>query len=246
MLTFTVIAQPDDETLVDQVMTLPEQGGDIGRSDSCDICLPDSRRQISRRHVEIVSQGGHYFARDWSSNGLKINEEILIRGVEGQRQLSDGDILSIGLYRLLVSKPEAVQPQEMTQPPSPPLLTDIVTSGTDSPALTDNSCFAEAPASFLGETASFTGSRQLLQSGYPAGMAEGLAGINILADEILKEFNPEHLQHILRPWKTGRFFRESWWKLYCRYYEQLQRSGEFHIRLRELSLRAGGIGRGEP
>ena len=39
----------------------------------------------------------------------------------------------------------------------------------------------------------------LSQSGYQTGISDNLAGMNALADEILREFDPEHLQHVFTP-----------------------------------------------
>ena len=287
MLTFTVIAQPDDASLSDSVLTVPEQGGDIGRSDDCKIFLPDSSRRISRRHAELVNQSGHFFIRDWSSNGLQINGESISRGVEGQQLLKDGDILSIGRYRLMVSQlnesregPKSAEKREdvsegetpsrspteyiptsssegqqhdsslVSYTTSPPLLTDAVNMKSDKNIShnieTESSFLTVTPASAMGRASLTSSSHQhfLSQSSYRAGVNENLVGMNALADEILKEFDPEHLQHVLRPWRKRFLHRASWWSLYCRYFQQIQRTGELHTKIREWSLRSGGLGRG--
>nr|WP_283777820.1 FHA domain-containing protein [Sansalvadorimonas sp. 2012CJ34-2] len=309
-MTFTVIAQPDDASLIDSVLVVPEQGGDIGRSENCEILLPDNSREISRRHAELTNHGGSYFIRDWSSNGLKVNEETMSRGVEGQQLLRDGDIVSLGKYRLLVSQPDnkpktqaaashdaayegqlepqfsqenGISPKTEKEAPvtipgeyspldnelsssttNPPLLTEAVdmeskpgrlyaSSEMSSPPYSSAACSMGSSGLSPGEllspesmssTSPVQEYRLQSQPGFQAASSEGLAGINALADEILKEFDPDHLQHILRPWRKRFLHRASWWTLYRRYHQQLQRTGELHVRLREWSLRAGGLGRG--
>lgn len=49
----------------------------IGRDNSCDIVINDSR--VSRVHANIIEQGGRYIYRDMSTNGTLINGTLLKR-----------------------------------------------------------------------------------------------------------------------------------------------------------------------
>ena len=67
-----------------------------GRHPESDIFLDDVT--VSRRHVEISNSGGQFRARDVGSlNGTYVNKELIDDGVE----LSDGDVLQIGRYKLV-------------------------------------------------------------------------------------------------------------------------------------------------
>jgi pSer/pThr/pTyr-binding forkhead associated (FHA) protein len=64
----------------------------IGRSDECDIVLPD--RQVSRYHAQITWQVDHYHVEDMGSkNGTHVNGQEL----SGPVGLGDGDEIQIAL-----------------------------------------------------------------------------------------------------------------------------------------------------
>jgi len=64
----------------------------IGRSDECDIALPD--RQVSRYHARITWQGDNYFIEDLGSkNGTHVNGHE----VQEPTALHDGDELQVAL-----------------------------------------------------------------------------------------------------------------------------------------------------
>jgi len=66
----------------------------IGRSPDCEIFLDDVT--VSRKHAVLVERGGRWFVEDQGSlNGTFVNR----RRVESA-ELSDGDELQIGKYRL--------------------------------------------------------------------------------------------------------------------------------------------------
>jgi pSer/pThr/pTyr-binding forkhead associated (FHA) protein len=66
----------------------------IGRSPDCEIFLDDVT--VSRKHAVVLERGGHWFIEDQGSlNGTFVNR----RRVESA-QLSDGDEIQIGKYRL--------------------------------------------------------------------------------------------------------------------------------------------------
>lgn len=75
----------------------------VGRSAEADITVEDSG--VSRKHLEIVRQGGHYLAVDLgSTNGSYVDGER----VDGRTELVDGSVISLGrtrlVFRLLVPK----------------------------------------------------------------------------------------------------------------------------------------------
>jgi hypothetical protein len=69
-------------------------GTTIGRSPDCPVFLDDVT--VSRKHAVVLERGGHWFIEDQGSlNGTFVNR----RRVESA-QLSDGDEIQIGKYRL--------------------------------------------------------------------------------------------------------------------------------------------------
>ncbi|HEX6689135.1 MAG TPA: FHA domain-containing protein [Solirubrobacterales bacterium] len=72
----------------------------VGRDPEADVCLDDEA--VSWHHLEIEARGGVLMATDLDSrNGTALNGEPLDR----PRRLRDGDVLTVGDYRLEVSDP---------------------------------------------------------------------------------------------------------------------------------------------
>jgi predicted component of type VI protein secretion system len=72
----------------------------VGRDPQADVCIDDEA--VSWHHLEIESRGGVLMATDLDSrNGTALNGERL----ERSRRLRDGDVLTVGDYRLEVSDP---------------------------------------------------------------------------------------------------------------------------------------------
>ena len=72
----------------------------VGRDPEADICIDDEA--VSWNHLEIENRGGVLMATDLDSrNGTALNGEPLDR----PRRLRDGDVLTLGGYRLEVSDP---------------------------------------------------------------------------------------------------------------------------------------------
>jgi predicted component of type VI protein secretion system len=72
----------------------------VGRDPEADVCIDDEA--VSWNHLEIESRGGVLMATDLDSrNGTALNGEPLDR----PRRLRDGDVLTVGDYRLEVSDP---------------------------------------------------------------------------------------------------------------------------------------------
>ena len=79
----------------------------LGRSESCDICIPDST--ISGHHCTLIQlEGGVYALRDeGSTNGTRINSEHIDEGVE--IPLNNGDIFQVGGIELLYDSGETAR-----------------------------------------------------------------------------------------------------------------------------------------
>jgi pSer/pThr/pTyr-binding forkhead associated (FHA) protein len=72
----------------------------VGRDPEADVCIDDEA--VSWHHLEIESRAGVLMATDLDSrNGTALNGEPLDR----PRRLRDGDVLTVGEYRLEVADP---------------------------------------------------------------------------------------------------------------------------------------------
>ncbi len=75
-------------------VTLVGEERDLGRDDFKQAISSTSASYISRRHLRIKSQEGHYYIEDaGSANGTRLNG-INIKG-SGRRELSDGDHINL-------------------------------------------------------------------------------------------------------------------------------------------------------
>ncbi len=78
-----------------RTLVVPPSGAVIGRSRQCDIVLDDAG--ISRRHAEIVPQGGAWVLRDLgSTNGVLVDGA----SISGEHRLADGDRIALGSSEL--------------------------------------------------------------------------------------------------------------------------------------------------
>jgi type VI secretion system protein ImpI len=85
-------------------------GGTIGRSDSNRWMLRDADRTISARHAAISFENGRFFITDTSSNGILYGSRPIGRG--NKVQISTGDRLMIGPYRIIARIDAAENPGE--------------------------------------------------------------------------------------------------------------------------------------
>lgn len=87
----------------------------IGRDKECSLTLEDTQKHVSRVHADLDLEAGTYFMTVVS----KVNP-VLVNGkrhMYGDRvALADGDMLTIGLYKLEVVMP----PAKVAAPPPPP------------------------------------------------------------------------------------------------------------------------------
>jgi len=102
-LSIRIISSPDGESISEWNKSFPEEGGEIGRAFGATMQLSDARREVSSSHAMIKKTSRGYQVLDTSTNGLFINGADRPLGKGNQSTLSDGDVLDIGRYRLLVS-----------------------------------------------------------------------------------------------------------------------------------------------
>lgn len=94
-------------------------GGTLGRSDRCDLTLPDPEMFTSSMHAEIEADRGAFRLIDRSTNGTFHNAPGTLIGKNRDVGLSDGDRLYIGDYVLRVDL-EAEDAGSGYSPPPPP------------------------------------------------------------------------------------------------------------------------------
>ncbi|MGR3780006.1 MAG: type VI secretion system-associated FHA domain protein TagH [Albimonas sp.] len=95
----------------------------VGRGEENDLALPDPERTLSKRHCVIEARGGDYVLVDLSTNGTYLNYAPERLG-EAPMPLSDGDVIGLGGYELVVEiEDEAEAPADplaAAPPPAPP------------------------------------------------------------------------------------------------------------------------------
>ncbi|MCG9597369.1 FHA domain-containing protein [Vibrio sp. Isolate25] len=96
-----LISVPSDEVVTSRVVYLPKTGGEFGRATSCDISLPDQSKRISRVHGSIRLTDNGYSVKSTGQNSAVLNDKSMAKGKE--YPLSDGDILKVENYTMLVS-----------------------------------------------------------------------------------------------------------------------------------------------
>nr|WP_275658374.1 MULTISPECIES: FHA domain-containing protein [unclassified Vibrio] len=96
-----MISVPSDEVVTSRVVYLPKTGGEFGRATSCDISLPDQSKRISRVHGSIRLTDNGYSVKSTGQNSAVLNDKSMAKGKE--YPLSDGDILKVENYTMLVS-----------------------------------------------------------------------------------------------------------------------------------------------
>lgn len=102
-LSLKIISSPDGEPITEWSKTFPETGGSIGRSYGSTMQLSDVSISLSGTHAMINRSSRGYQIMDVSTNGLFINGNHQPLGQNNSAALSDGDVLNLGPYRLMVS-----------------------------------------------------------------------------------------------------------------------------------------------
>lgn len=92
----------------------------IGRSPDADWTLPDPARMISKLHCRVDVDFSGFVLTDTSTNGVKVNEELVGFGLP--QLLTDGDVLQLGdaviLVRIENDSAVSLKPQTAKQPAS--------------------------------------------------------------------------------------------------------------------------------
>ncbi|MRI32673.1 hypothetical protein EOPP23_06685 [Endozoicomonas sp. OPT23] len=102
-LELQIINIPEGELLAENSFSIPPAGGVLGRATDNLVSLPDSSRFLSGQHARIFQAEGDWLIEDTSTNGLVINSAKTPLGAGRKQTLSDGDILTLGDYRILVN-----------------------------------------------------------------------------------------------------------------------------------------------
>ncbi|WP_133405422.1 type VI secretion system-associated FHA domain protein [Parashewanella tropica] len=137
-LSLRIICSPDSEAISEWTKTFPEEGGTIGRGFGTTFQLSDAERTISSVHASIVNTDKGLKLIDNSTNGVFINGADSPIGKGNQESLRDGDVITIGSYRLLVSyfspddaKAEYIEDDVITSPQEPSLQEPSFILGND-------------------------------------------------------------------------------------------------------------------
>ena len=94
----------------------------IGRSDRCDVALPGEL--ISRTHLVLHRRGANWVLRDCSKHGVLVDGNPL----EEKKLLQGGEWISVGAYRLRISK-EIRQLEETHEEPTSAV--DIIVASSE-------------------------------------------------------------------------------------------------------------------
>ncbi|TQV66906.1 type VI secretion system-associated FHA domain protein TagH [Exilibacterium tricleocarpae] len=98
-----------------------DTGATIGRATDNSWVLPDPERTVSSKHAVLACVNGTFTITDQSTNGTFINDDINAIGAGNSAPLRDGDLVTMGPYRLQVKITAAVpiQPPAATAKPLP-------------------------------------------------------------------------------------------------------------------------------
>ncbi len=102
-LTLRIISLQKDVLGPEGIHVFSVHGGTIGRAPDNDWVLPDPERYLSAHHAVIDYQGGSYFLRDKSTNGVYVNDADQPVGKGSPIRLYDGDRMRMGEYQFQVS-----------------------------------------------------------------------------------------------------------------------------------------------
>ena len=102
-LQLQIIHIPEGELLAETLCNLPASGGLLGRASDCTLSMPDNSRTVSSRHARLFREGSQWLVEDLSTNGLFINQSPVPLGPGKRHQLTDGDILTCGEYRIMAN-----------------------------------------------------------------------------------------------------------------------------------------------
>ncbi|OED40489.1 hypothetical protein ACH42_16510 [Endozoicomonas sp. (ex Bugula neritina AB1)] len=98
-----IISLPSGEQVTSLNHTIDASETLIGQSDSCQILLPDQQESVAARHARIFREDDHWYLENISKKNLSVNATEIRSGSRQRYLLNDGDIISCGEYRLMVS-----------------------------------------------------------------------------------------------------------------------------------------------
>ena len=108
-LMFEIISRHKFSQGIQPTHIFSEVGGVIGRSETCEWCLRDKNKRISRQHALISCDGKHFYLEDRSSNGI-ISPLTKLPIAKGQRHIVEhGESFIVGDYTIqarLLHKPD--------------------------------------------------------------------------------------------------------------------------------------------
>lgn len=99
-LILTIIADPAGTNMLNHTKVFSRSGGTVGRAEKNLWVLPDPGRIVSSQHFSIDYQAPAYLLRDTSTNGLFLNDSTNPLGNTDAHPLVDGDILTLGEYKI--------------------------------------------------------------------------------------------------------------------------------------------------
>jgi pSer/pThr/pTyr-binding forkhead associated (FHA) protein len=100
-LELEIIEKPQGVVDVQPVVYF-KASGIIGRSMSCDWCLPDPKRLVSSEHAQVRIDGADILLVDVSRNGTFLNRSLSPIGQNGVVKLQSDDQIKIGPYLIKV------------------------------------------------------------------------------------------------------------------------------------------------
>lgn len=95
-LVFDVVSAPQQMPGLATSKTFKQAGGIIGRADSCDWVIPDTRRVISGQHARVSHSDGHFYLTDTSSNGIELKSSGARLGKGEPQRIEHGNIYCFG------------------------------------------------------------------------------------------------------------------------------------------------------
>jgi type VI secretion system protein ImpI/type VI secretion system protein len=121
----------------------------IGRSTEADWMIPDPERVISKAHCRIDRTARGFMLTDTSTNGIRINEVPVGRGLPSL--LSDGDVLKLGDAIIgveVLASPQAHQPAPMESVSGAAAPAEANAEPAEAPTGAPSSPFADGPFGF--------------------------------------------------------------------------------------------------
>ena len=98
-----IISLPNGEQVTSLSHTIDAAEALIGQSSRCQILLPDRQEQVAERHARICREDDRWYLENISDTCLLVNNTEVRSGRRQRFMLTDGDVISCGDYRLMVS-----------------------------------------------------------------------------------------------------------------------------------------------